>query len=179
VEDIVRLVQSYDLSDIVLVGHSYGGMVVSGVAERAESAIRSLVFLDAFVPQDGKSLFDYLTEERRKQNEALAAESGYRTLPPPAAAFFNVNEKDRAWVDSKCVPQPYRTFVEKAQLGGARERIKKKTYVRAEGYPSAYFAGFYDKLRVDPAWTVIGLPCGHDIMVDMPERLAEILEQAA
>jgi pimeloyl-ACP methyl ester carboxylesterase len=179
VEDIVRLIQSYDLSDIVLVGHSYGGMVISGVAERVEPAIRSLVFLDAFVPENGKSLFDHLTEERRKQNEALAAASGYRTLPPPAAAFFQVNEKDRAWVDAKCVPQPYKTFIEKPRLTGARERIEKKTYVRAEGYPAVYFAGFLEKLKADPTWNATSLPCGHDVMVDMPERLTEILEEAA
>jgi len=179
VEDIVRLLQSYDLSDIVLVGHSYGGMVISGVAERAESAIRSLVFLDAFVPENGKALFDYLTEERREQNEALAAQNGYRFLPPVSAEFFNVNEDDRAWVDAKCAPQPYKTFTEKPRLSGARERIKNKTYVRAQGYPAAYFAGFYEKLKADPTWRVIALPCGHDVMVDMPERLAQILEEAA
>jgi pimeloyl-ACP methyl ester carboxylesterase len=179
VEDIVRLLQSYDLSDIVLVGHSYGGMVISGVAERTQSAIRSIVFLDAFVPENGKSLFDYMTEERRKQNEALAAQNGYRFLPPLSAEFFNVNEKDRAWVDARCVPQPYKTFTEKAKLTGARERIKKKTYVRAEGYPAAYFAGFYERLKADPDWRAIALPCGHDVMVDMPERLADILEKAA
>jgi pimeloyl-ACP methyl ester carboxylesterase len=179
VEDIVQLIQSYDLSDIVLVGHSYGGMVISGVAEHAEAEIRSLVFVDAFVPEDGKSLFDHLTEERREQNEALAAGSGYRTLPPPAAAFFKVNEKDCAWVDAKCVPQPYKTFIERPRLTGARERIEKKTYVRAENYPAAYFAGFLERLKADPAWRVTSLPCGHDIMVDMPERLAEILEESA
>lgn len=179
VEDIVRLLQSYDLSNIVLVGHSYGGMVISGVAERAEAAIRSMVFLDAFVPENGKSLFDYLTEERRKVNEELAAKNGYRFLPAVPAEFFNVNEKDRAWVDAKCMPQPYKTFTEKAKLTGARERIKKKTYVRAEGYPAAYFAGFYEKLKADPAWRVIALPCGHDVMVDMPDRLTEILQEVA
>ncbi len=179
IEDVARVIECEDLERLVLVGHSYGGMVVSGVAERAEQKIASIVFLDAFVPENGKCLLDYVPAERRKENEALAAKSGGRTLPPLAAEWFKVNENDCAWVDAKCTPHPFASFTEKARLSGARERIARKTYVRAGGYPSVYFSGFLAQLGADPTWRTYELSCGHDIMVDMPERLAEILEEVA
>jgi pimeloyl-ACP methyl ester carboxylesterase len=179
IEDVTRLIEAEDLSGITLVGHSYGGMVVSGVAERAEKAIASIVLLDAFVPENAEALLDFMPADRRKANEELAAKSGGLTLPPLSAEFFNVNERDRAWVDAKCTPQPFATFAEKARLTGARERIAKKTYVRAGGYPAVYFSAFHTKLKADPSWRCLELPCGHDIMIDMPERLADVLEEAA
>lgn len=179
IEDVVRVMQYEDLSDVVLVGHSYGGLVVSGVTERLENKIKSIVFLDAFVPDNGMSLSDYWPPDRRKQFEDMAATTGGKTIPPPSAAFFKVNEKDQAWVDSRCVPHPYPCFTEKMKLTGARERIGKKAYVRAADYPSPYFSMFYDKYKVDPAWRTYALPCGHDVMIDMPERLTDILEEVA
>jgi pimeloyl-ACP methyl ester carboxylesterase len=179
IEDVVRLIEVEDLDRIVLVGHSYGGMVISGVAERAEKAIASIVFLDAFVPENGTALLDFMPADRRKANEEIAAKSGGLSLPPVSAEFFNVNARDRAWVDAKCTPHPFATFTEQARLTGARERIAKKTYIRAGGYPAVYFSTFHEKLKTNPGWRCYELPCGHDIMVDMPERLAEILEEAA
>lgn len=179
IEDVVRVMQFEDLSNVVLVGHSYGGFVISGAAERMEKAIQSIVFLDAFVPDNGMSLSDYWPPDRKKMFEDMAATTGGKAIPPPTAAFFNVNEKDQAWVDSKSVPHPYACFTEKVRLTGARERIAKKTYVRAANYPSTYFSMFHEKYKNDPAWRAYALPCGHDVMVDMPERLAEILEEVA
>lgn len=179
IEDVVRVIEFEDLSNVVLVGHSYGGFVVSGVAERMEKAIGSIVFLDAFVPDNGMSLSDYWPPDRKKLFEDAAAATGWKTIPAPPAAFFKVNEKDQAWVDSKSVPHPYPCFTEKARLTGARERIAKKAYVRAAEYPSTYFSMFYEKYKNDPAWRTYAVPCGHDVMVDMPERLTEILEEVA
>jgi hypothetical protein len=100
-------------------------------------------------------------------------------VPPIPAAVFNVNAADQAWVDSKCTVHPFKTMTDKVRMTGARERIAKKVYVRAADYPSPYFSMIYDKLKADPAWRSYALPCGHDVMVDMPERLTEILEEVA
>jgi hypothetical protein len=78
-----------------------------------------------------------------------------------------------------CTPQPLATFLEKAALTGARERIAKKAYVRAKGYDSPSFDAALAKVRAIPSWSMFELPCGHDIMIDMPERLAEILLASA
>ena len=95
------------------------------------------------------------------------------------AAVFRVNEKDRAWVDAKCTPHPIATFTDKITVTGARDKIAKRTYIRAKGYPSVPFDGAYEKLKNTAGWHVYEMPAGHDAMVDMPDRLTEILIEVA
>jgi hypothetical protein len=141
-----------------------------------EKAISSLVMLDAFMPEDGQAMIDIQTAPMREA--ALAAErSGATTLPPRSAEAFKVNEKDRAWVDAQCTPQPIRCSLQKLTLTGARERVGKKTYIRAKAYPSPYFDAGLASARAKK-WRIYEVPCGHDVMLDMPERLTEILLEA-
>ena len=100
------------LSGVVLCGHSYGGMVVSGVAEQMADTIGSIVFLDAFVPENGDAMAD-LTSQAVRDNLKAAAERGDIGVPARPAAAFLVNEKDQAWVDAMCGPQPIGTMTEK------------------------------------------------------------------
>jgi len=178
VDDVANLMKWERLGDVVLVGHSYGGFVISGVAERAQAAIGAIVFLDAFVPENGQALVDITAQATRAAIEAAAAKRDI-AVPPRSAEFFKVNEQDRAWVDAMCTPHPIATFTDKIALSGARERIAKKAYVRAHSYPNPAFDAAYGKLERDPAWRSYAVPCGHDVMVDMPERLAEILLEVA
>jgi pimeloyl-ACP methyl ester carboxylesterase len=178
VTDVVNVLKWERLSGVVLCGHSYGGMVVSGVAEKAYSAIGSIVFLDAFVPENGDSMAA-LTSQAVRDNLKAAGERGDLGVPARPAAAFLVNEKDQAWVDSLCGPQPIGTMTEKLALTGARERIAKKTYIRAGAYPNPGFDIAYARVKADPSWRTYEVPCGHDVMVDMPERLAEILVEVA
>jgi pimeloyl-ACP methyl ester carboxylesterase len=174
ITDIVNVIKWEGLKDVVLVGHSYGGMIISGVAEQAQDAIGSIVFLDAFVPETGDSLAAKASQPVREAIAALAPK-GEIAMKPVPASVFRVNEQDRAWVDGKCTPHPLATLTDKITLTGAREKIAKKAYVRAKGYPSVPFDGQLERLKSDPAWRVYELPCGHDAMVDMPDRLAEIV----
>ncbi len=178
VSDIVNVIKWEGLSDIVLVGHSYGGMIISGVAEQAREAIGSIVFLDAFVPENGDSL---ATGASQPVREAIAAlvQKGETAMKPVPAAVFRVNEKDRAWVDRMCTPHPLATLTDKITITGARDRVSKKAYIRAKGYPSVPFDGAQAKLAGNSAWRVYEMPCGHDAMVDMPDRLSEILLEVA
>ena len=93
--------------------------------------------------------------------------------------MFRVNETDRAWVDAMCTPHPAATLTDRITITGARDRVAKKTYIRAKGYPSVPFDAAQARLASDPAWRVYELPCGHDAMVDMPDRLAKILLEVA
>ncbi|HUK61483.1 MAG TPA: alpha/beta hydrolase family protein [Stellaceae bacterium] len=180
IDDVAGVLAFEDLSDVVLCGHSYGGMVISGVAEKAEKRIRSLVFLDAFVPESGKSLFDYVPSEAAGSMRADAAQNGEgHKVAPRAAEHFNVNAADRAWVDAMCVKHPIATFEEGVPLTGARERVAKRTFIQAKGYGRSPFGQFAEKLGGDPAWRVLAVPCGHDVMVDMPQELADLLIAAA
>ena len=178
VTDIVNVMKWEDLSAVVLCGHSYGGMVVSGVAEQATDRIASIVFLDAFVPQDGDSMLAITNQAVRDALKA-ATDRGDLGVRPRSAAAFLVNEKDQAWVDAMCVPQPVGCFTEAMKITGARERIAKKTYIRAGAYPNPGFDAALARVRTDKSWRIYSVPCGHDVMVDMPERLTEILLEVA
>jgi len=178
VADVVNLMKWERLTDVVLCGHSYGGMVISGVAEKVASAIRSIVFLDAFVPQNGEAVVN-LTGPAVMEAMQAAQRRGDLGVPARAAEAFGVNERDRAWVDAMCVPQPIGTFTEAMTITGARETIGKKAYVRAASYANPGFDKALARLKSNEAWRTYDVPCGHDVMVDMPERLTEILLEVA
>ena len=178
VTDVVNMLKWEGLSGVVLCGHSYGGMVISGVAEQMGSAISSIVFLDAFVPENGEAVAS-LTGPAVQDALRAAQQKGELGIAPRPAEAFGVNERDRAWVDSKCVPQPIGTFTEAMTITGARERIGNKAYIRAASYANPGFDKALARLKADRSWRTYDVPCGHDVMVDMPERLAEILVEVA
>lgn len=175
--DVVNEMKWQGLNDVVLVGHSYGGLVISGVAEKTEKSIASFVLLDAFFPESGQGMIDLAPPPGR--DVLLAAQRrGEVSVPPRSAADFNVNAGDRAWVDAQCTPQPIGCFLQKLTLSGARERIASKTYIRASAYPSQPFDLALEKARAR-GWRSYEVACGHDVMLDAPERLAEILHEAS
>ena len=175
IDEIVALIDKEELADLVVCGHSYGGMIVSGVAERRERSIRSIVFLDAFLPKDGDSVAS-LTPIGSALPELIA--SGVKTLPPVSAEAFGVNLDDRGWVDAQCTNQPLGTFSERLAITGARDRIPSKVYVRASGYEAPWFDNALLATSGDPTWRTEALPCGHDAMIDCPDAVAEILATA-
>jgi hypothetical protein len=136
------------------------------------------VFLDAFMPENGQSLAD-IVAPRTRDSIAAARQTGEVAQPPIPAALFLVNEKDRAWVDSMCTPHPIATFADKSVVSGARDRIAKRSYIRAKGYPNAAFDGFQAQCTRTAGWRVHELPCGHDAMVDLPAELTDLLLAAA
>jgi len=177
VADVLGVVKCERLNDIVLVGHSYGGCVISGVAEAVGDKIRSIVFLDAFIPDNGESLFDVVQPAVKEVIQGVL-DRGETTVPVRDAAAFKVNEKDRAWVDSLATRQPIGTMTEKIKLTGARDRIAKKIYIRASGYPNVSFDKAFARVKADRGWRVYEVPCGHDVMIDEPDRLTDILLEA-
>ncbi len=126
--DVLGVIKYEQLKDFVLVGHSYGGCVISGVAEAMPDAIASIVFLDAFIPGNGATLD--LVQPAVQEVIRTALARGETTVPVRDAAAFHVNEKDRAWIDSLARPQPIGTNRKDQAHGRA---CTKKTYVRASG----------------------------------------------
>ena len=178
IADVVNTLKWEGLADVVLCGHSYGGFVISGVAEVAAPALRSIVFLDAFIPRDGESVRD-LTGPAVREAAAAAKARGDLGIPPRPAEAFGVNPADRAWVDRLCVPHPIATFTDKVALSGAATRVARKTYVRAASYANPGFDRAFAAVKSDPTWRSYAVDCGHDMMVDAPDRLCEILLDAA
>jgi len=175
--DIVNEMKWQKLDNVILVGHSYGGMVISGVAEAMESAIASFVMLDAFFPESGEALVD-IAPPAVREGILAAQRAGAATMPPRSAAMFHVNERDRAFVDAQCTPQPLGCMLGKVALSGARERIARKSYIRASAYPNPSFDAGREKAR-SRGWCTYEVACGHDVMLDAPERLAAILKGEA
>jgi pimeloyl-ACP methyl ester carboxylesterase len=178
IADVVNVMKWEGLSDVVLCGHSYGGTIISGVAEALPQAIRSIVFLDAFVPRNGEAVQD-LTGPAVKEAAQAAQQRGDIAIPPRPAEAFGVNEADRAWVDRLCVPQPIACFTSKIMLTGAVDRIARKSYIRAASYVNPGFDRALNEAQSKPSWRTYEVPSGHDVMVDMPERLTEILLEVA
>ncbi len=180
VTDIVNLFVAEEIEDAVLCGHSYGGMVITGVAEQLADKIGSLVYLDAYVPESGKSLLDMAKPERRDSLKAIAMEKGEGWyLPVPDGIWTIADPADKAWVDRRVGPHPIATMLQPLAHTDPWDRVKRRIFVLAEGNSMSVFWAFAEALRKDADWYVIGVPCGHDVMVDMPERLAQILLEAS
>jgi pimeloyl-ACP methyl ester carboxylesterase len=180
VEDVVRLFEAEELSDAVLCGHSYGGLVITGAADRIPDRLRSLVYLDAFVPADGQAGIDFQPPERVAQFRSEAeSKGGGWLIPPIPASRFKVNPADQAWVDRRCVPHPLACFEQKLRLTGADARVPRRVFIKAGAYVPSPFDTTFARVQRDSAWRAHSLPCGHDVMVDMPEELATLLTQSA
>lgn len=178
IDDVVNLIQLEDLTHVVLCGHSYAGAVVAGVVDRVADRIGALVYLDAFVLEDGQCVHDALPAAHRELQLDLAQRVGDGwKVPPIPAEVFNVNPADRAWVDSQCTMQPLATFQQPLRLSGLRAP-KSTTFILATGFNDSPFPPFYDRARVN-GWATATIDCGHDVMLDRPEELTAILAGVA
>jgi hypothetical protein len=178
IADIVNLVTWEDLKDLCLVVHSYAGFPGSGALEQIHDRVASIVWLDAFKPENGQREIDYASPFGRQGiQEGLAkGEAGHR---PPPAKTFSFSEKDYAWLDSKMTPHPIGTAVQPIRLTGKRETVARKTYIRAPKYPQPAFDKALAECRADISWqTIVNESSGHDVMVDQPEWLANMLMKA-
>jgi pimeloyl-ACP methyl ester carboxylesterase len=179
IQDVLNVFHCEELQDVVLAGHSYGGMVITGVADRVPAKIRALIYLDAFLPEDGQSLFDINIPKNTQTFIANAGSIGGLAVPPPPASFFNVNAADAARVDALATPFPIGCFTEKIKLSGAHRRISRHIYVHSTVLPrESPFKPFYQRVRNDPSWESHTLACGHDAMLDLPDETTRILESA-
>lgn len=176
VRDVTSLIDYEDLREIVLVGHSYGGMVVTGVADSLPDRIASLVYLDAFVPRDGQALFDLIPNGVPRP--AAVTGSDWLTAPLPPEVFGAVNEAIADFTLRKSGPQPTACFTEALRITGAVERIRHRTYIYCNEPHPTTFTHFYEALRARPDWNVRTLACGHIAQLDRPDELTALLTQA-
>lgn len=177
-QDVVDVLQGEDLHDVVLVGHTYGGMVISGVAELAAGRLSHLIFLDAFVLEDGQSLFDLPGPERRDLYLRAAEEHGEGwQVPPPRPQVWGITDEVQvARLAGRLTPQPLRTFEQPVRLRDTAASALPRTYVhRTAGPLVPSFAPFAARARSDTGWRYRELATGHDAMLTAPEDLAELL----
>jgi pimeloyl-ACP methyl ester carboxylesterase len=180
IRDVCGVIEFEELDNVILCGHSYGGMVITGVADRLPGKIKALLYLDAFVPEHGDSLVSLIRTALPAEvwplfvngfrDAALANRSGLMNAIP--AEVFGIKPENRAWVDRLCRPQALATFECPALLTGDHAKVKQRLYVLADGWDPSPFRHFAAKCEKLPGWRVVKLPCSHDVMVDMPQELA-------
>ena len=174
VDDVVRLIVDEDLSDVVLVGHSYAGLVISSTANRVPERIGRLVYLDAMVPEDGESAADVMPFIQALIDLALQSDSGWRVPPMPESpgGLFGVTDPDDvAWLRSMLSDQPVLCLQQPVHLDNPAVKDVPRTYVLCTvGIPEGV------DLRPVPAGAeVYELATGHDCMITMPVELSELL----
>lgn len=169
--NVANLILWEELDNVVLCGHSYGGCVISGVADRVPDRISALVYLDAFILEDGQGLHDTIPAEVRQGQLELARNAGEGwKVPPIPAEGFNANVNDREWVNRQCTMQPLATFQQRIHLTGAIDRIRNVTFILANGWSPSPFPPFHEIARAR-GWKTLTMSCGHDVMLDEPEQL--------
>lgn len=181
IADVLAVLDVEDLRNVTLVGHSYGGMVIGAVADRAHERIGSLIYLDAFVPEDGRSLMDFRGGERAAMFEKLAAEKGegWRIPPLPAKDWDVTDPIHAALLDERSVPHPIATMRQKARLAGKLNTIPKIAYVLATGgRRQTPFPPFAAKARA-AGWPVEEIVSHHFTMLSKPRETADILVRHA
>ena len=175
IADVANLLRWEDLSDVILCGHSYGGNVISGVADRTPEQIRTLVYLDAFVPEDGECLFDLLSPEWAQQMrlQAQTAGDGWN-VPPIPAERFNVNLRDAAWANAQCTSQSIASFEENIRLNRVPSHTHRLAHILATGWDNSPFRAAHERAKAK-GWKTRTVTCGHEVMLDLPGELTDLL----
>lgn len=176
VEDLLQVLHCEDLHDVVLVGHSYGGMVATGVADRARDRISQLVYLDAFVPEQGQSLSDLVPAEQRERTRAAVTKGdGWRVPPNPTPS--DTAPEDLAWIAERRVPQPLRCFEQPLVFAHGDLRLPR-SYIRAIRTAHSPFAKFGERAQREPGWRYYEIDATHSPHVTAPEELMRLLNRA-
>jgi pimeloyl-ACP methyl ester carboxylesterase len=180
IADIVNLIKWEELSDVVLCGHSYAGCVITGAANQIPDRIRALVFLDAFVLENGESFMDIVPPEIAGaiRDQAKATGDGWKTNPIPAHLLGVRDAHDVAWIDRQCTPQAIGTFEERIKFTGNLEQIQEIAYLfPTERHPNLLVS--HERVKAK-GWKIRTADnSGHEVMIDQPRELAEFLLEYA
>jgi pimeloyl-ACP methyl ester carboxylesterase len=179
VADVLAVLEYEDLHQVVLVGHSYGGMVATLVADRAPGRLAQVVYLDAFVPRDGQCLLDLLPADfRTHMREAARAHGdGWRIPPNPPPA--DTGPEDLAWILPRRVLQPVRCFEEPAKVTGAGAGLPRTFVYCTRLAPGDVFGPFARRARTEPGWRCLEIDASHSPNVTAPAALADLLDGLA
>jgi pimeloyl-ACP methyl ester carboxylesterase len=176
IQDVANVLFYEDLTDIVLIGHSYGGMVATAVADRVSERIRKVIYLDAFVPHDGQALRDLAPGSRVSQ---MAAETADNWLVAPNPPPVDTAASDLEWITPRRHPQPRKTFEQPVKLTGALDRLPRAYIYCLKASPSDNFRQFADRAKTEPGWQYEELDASHNPHITAPETLAKILDAIA
>ncbi len=174
ITDVTNLVVYEDLADVILVGNSYGGMVITGVAATVPERLKLLVYLDAYVPEDGQSEADLWPPERKAVAEETTAQG---LAQPPPLAVFGVNDPELLdWLEERVSPQPVSTYSQPVPPGNAESEALSRVFIYCTGNPTTavVFGPFAAKAK-DKGWDVHEIAAGHLAMLTAPRELSGLL----
>jgi pimeloyl-ACP methyl ester carboxylesterase len=168
-----------DLSEVVLVGHSYGGMVITGVPAKEPQRLSQLVYLDAYLPLEGENeVALWPPDQKARYQNDLA--SGIRFRQPLASSMLGITDpKMSEWVQERLTPHPYSTYEDAPAISTPQSASIPRTYIHCTlGALSSWMESFAARAR-KLQWNVHTMAAGHDVMITHPNELAEILLQIA
>ncbi len=181
IDDVVNLLFYEDLTDAILVGHSYGGMVITGAADRAPGRVGHRVYLDAAYPDDGESLHEHAFASIDQTRQGMWVEDGVELVMKPEpfyAGFFGIHDPALAdWTNARLTPQPWACFAQKLVLRGeaAMRAIPESHLICTETIPGRDMA----RLTANSQGRVWNIDTGHDLMLTEPEWVAGHLGDVA
>ena len=174
IADLLAVLEFEDLREVVLVGHSYGGMVATGVADRARERIARLIYLDAFAPRDGESVFD-LTPARRLAMEEAVKKDGEGWKMPPSVMPPDTSEADLAWGVPRRRPQPFRTFEQRLSLRNDALTLPRHYIYCLRCRPDDGFRQFHERAKRE-GWGTSEIDASHNPHITAPLALADLLQ---
>lgn len=174
VADVLGVLEAEDLRDVVLLGHSYGGMVATGVADRARPRIKQLIYLDAFVPQSGQGVGDIAPGRPMPPAAPDASRPPVDWLIAPNPSPADTSPEDLAWITPRRRPQPKLTFTQQLVLRNGPLTLPRSYIYCTRKDQGDVFAQFR-RLRDEPGWRYAEIDASHSPNVTAPERLSELL----
>jgi pimeloyl-ACP methyl ester carboxylesterase len=189
VDDIVNVLSYEDLDEVILLGTSSSGAVVTGVADRLPERISQLVYLDAFVPADGQALWDLVPAQRRPPMEALVQTDGSGWMLPRftaqpweqflADAWQVTDQADLKWMAERLRPTPIGHFTSPVRLVNSAAAQLPRTYIRCRSWANPSFDRYAEAASQDPRWRLLELDSNHLPYVTAPRELAPLLLELA
>ena len=178
IQDVVALLDAEDCRDAVLVGHSYAGQVVTGVADRRPDRLAMRIYLDAFVGGDGDAAIDLLPEEVAVHYRESVATAGFGWLIPQRSLHVLgvTDDADLSWLSPRLTPHPWRSYTQRLELTGDHADVPAH-FVECTDWMRAFAA--HAARAEATGWPVSTIPTGHEAMVTAPEALAKSLLSAA
>ena len=179
IADMLNLLRFEDLQEVILLGHSYGGMVATGVADRAGERIAQVVYLDAFVPRHGQSVLSLHSEEARARVQETARTHGDGWRVPANPMPPDTDKEDVDWATPKRVMQPLQTFAQAIVLTGAAAALPKAYIYCTRSGPGDVFRQFAGRAKTEPGWTYFEMDASHNPHITVPQELMRILQSLA
>lgn len=175
IADVLACLFYNDLRDVCLIGHSYGGMVATGVADRARDRISKLIYVDAFVPRHGESAFDIMLEAARLERQPAEGDENWRVPPRPMPP--DTLPEDKAWAEPRRVPQPLKTFQQKLMFQNGDLTLPRNFIYCTRNSPEDRFRPFYERAKTEAGWTAYDIDSSHNPHITAPQAFADLLSR--